>query len=152
MSGWSFEHSVHAAVAPDVAWRFWTDVGNWLFDTSIEWVKLEPGFVTGAKGLTKPRGADPLEWTVRDVGDHRAAIEMLLPDATVTFRWSFEPDATGGTRITQQATLSGPNAANYIGIADSELASGIPQGMQKMAEMIERRAIPASARTHDTSC
>ncbi|HEX2523113.1 MAG TPA: SRPBCC family protein [Terriglobia bacterium] len=139
MSVWSFQHSVEAAVAPDTAWRFWTTVSNWTFDTSLEWVTLEPAFVTGAKGVTKPRGADPVAWSVRDVADGHATIEMTFPGAVVAFHWSFLPTTPGCTRITQHVTLSGPQAGDYIGLAESQLARGIPEGMRRLAKVIEER-------------
>jgi hypothetical protein len=82
---WSIEHSVEAAVDLESAWRFWTNVSNWRFDPSLEWVTLEPGLVTGAKGVTKPRGGDPIEWLVRDTELGRATIEMGFPGALVSF-------------------------------------------------------------------
>ena len=139
MSVWSFEHSVEATVAPDTAWRFWTTVSNWTFDPSLEWVALEPAFVTGAKGVTKPRGADPVAWCIRDVADGHATIEMTFPGAVVAFHWSFLPSSPGCTRITQQVMLSGPQAGDYIGLAESHLARGIPEGMRRLAKVIEER-------------
>ena len=138
MSAWSFEHSVDVAVEPEVAWHFWTNVANWRFDPSLEWVTLEPGFVAGAKGVTKPRGADPIVWSIPHTGKGDATIEMLFPGALVTFQWTFRPAGTGRTRITQAVTLSGPQANDYTGLAESQLAEGIPQGMRKLAQEIER--------------
>lgn len=135
MSLWSLEYSVEAAASPDKAWRYWTDVSNWAFDASLEWVTLQPGFVAGAKGVTKPRGADPVEWSVRDAEDGRATIEMVFPGALVSFRWSFEAAGPGRTRITQLVRLSGPQAEEYSAQAE-ELAHTLPEGMRKLAEAI----------------
>jgi hypothetical protein len=138
MITWSFAHSVEAAVAPDTAWRFWTDVSNWTFDTSLEWVRLDPGFVAGARGVTKPRGAEPIEWRVRDAGGGQATIDLPFPGAVVTFHWTFEPAGLNRTRLTQRVELSGPQAADYIAIAQSQLASGLPEGMRTLAEAMEQ--------------
>jgi hypothetical protein len=137
---WSFQHSVEAAVATGDAWRFWTDVTNWTFDTSLEWVRLAPSFVAGAKGVTKPRGADPVEWSVRDAGGGQATIEMAFPGALVSFHWTFEPCGSRRTRITQAVALSGPQADEYTALAESHLAKGIPEGMRRLAAEMERAA------------
>jgi hypothetical protein len=137
---WSFEHTVEAAVGKDLAWRFWTNVSNWAFDTSLEWVRLEPGFVAGAKGVTKQRGADPVEWSIREVEDGHATIEMTFPGALVSFRWTFEAMGPGRTRMTQVVALSGPKAEGFSEMAEGHLAKGIPEGMRKLVEEVERTA------------
>ena len=139
MTTWSFVHEVEAAAEPEQAWAFWTDVSNWRFDPSLESVTLEPGFVTGARGVTRPRGGEAIEWLLRDVGERSAHIEIDLPGALVTFRWSFEAIRPGFTRIRQAASLSGPRAADYVEQAQTALASGIPEGMRRLAEEIGRR-------------
>ena len=42
--------------------------------------------------------------------------------------------------MTQQVTLSGPQTAAYIGVAESHLAVGIPQGMRRLAQAMEAAA------------
>src|SRR6266571_4992649 len=66
MGEWTFEHSVQAHVTPEVAWAFWTDVRNWRFDPSLESVELDGPFAAGARGVTKPRGGEPIEWSIRE--------------------------------------------------------------------------------------
>ncbi|MGH9834184.1 MAG: hypothetical protein ACREBD_29945 [Blastocatellia bacterium] len=135
-----FEHSVECQVSRDFAWRFWTNVANWTFDTSVESVTLDGPFAAGAKGVTKPRGQEPVEWRLTEVQDRSGAvIEVALPGVTVRFRWRFEDAADGGVRMTQRATLEGERAADYAE-AMSQLEWGIPQGMQKMAEVITQAA------------
>ena len=115
-------------------------MSNWAFDTSLEWVRLEPGFVAGAKGVTKQRGADPVEWSIREVEDGHATIEMTFPGALVSFRWTFEAMGPGRTRMTQVVALSGPKAEGFSEMAEGHLAKGIPEGMRKLVEEVERTA------------
>jgi hypothetical protein len=135
-----FEHSIEIPVNRDFAWEYWTNVANWMFDTSVETVALDGPFEAGANGVTKPRGLTPIQWKLVEVEAPSAAlIEIPLPDAAARFRWSFEDAATSGVRITQRVTLEGARAADYEQ-AMAGLVGGIPQGMQKMAEVITKAA------------
>jgi hypothetical protein len=137
---WKFEHTVECPVSREFVWQFWTHVDNWLFDPSVESVTLNGPFATGTVGTTKPRGLDPIDWQLVDVQDgHSAVIEIHLPGAVVTFRWQFEESPNAITRITQQVTLAGERAMDYMAGA-AELEKGIPQGMRKLAEEIIKAA------------
>lgn len=133
---WEFTHSVECPVGREFAWQFWTTVDNWLFDVSVEAVTLDGPFATGSRGVTKPRGGDPIHWQIVEVeAGHRAVIEIDLPGAVVQFRWRFEEIADAATRITQQATLAGERAADYLAGA-AQLEQGIPEGMRKLVDEI----------------
>src|SRR5262249_38619758 len=135
-----FEHSIEIPVPRDFAWDYWTDVANWVFDTSVESVTIDGPFAAGAKGVTKPRGQSPVEWKLIEVEGHSGAIiEIPLPGAAARFRWRFEDTADGGVRITQFVTLEGERAADYEHAMEG-LVNGIPQGMRKMAEVITKAA------------
>lgn len=134
---WEFEHSVETTAKRDFAWGFWTDVANWAFDTSIEWVRLEGPFASGTKGATKSPGVDPLYWVLMEVqAGKEAVIEMALPDATLRFHWRFEDTSEGGTRMTQHVTLTGANAELYAQQAAPDFEKGVPEGMQRLATEI----------------
>ena len=132
---WTFGHSVICATSRAFAWQYWSNVENWLLDTSVEAVTIDGPFATGARGTSKPRGGDLINWQLVEVEDgHRALIEIQLPGAVVRFDWRFEDEASS-TRITQRVTLDGEQAADYLSGA-AELEKGIPQGMQRLAEEI----------------
>jgi hypothetical protein len=134
---WEFEHSVETTAKRDFAWGFWTDVSNWAFDTSIEWVRLEGPFVSGTKGVTKSPGVDPLHWVLSEVdAEKEAVVEMALPDATLRFHWRFEDISEGGTRINQRVTLTGANAEFYAQQVAADFERGIPEGMKRLATEI----------------
>jgi len=135
---WSFEHSVLARVPLEDAWSFWTDVGHWSLDTSVEWVRLDGPFAAGTYGTTKPRAGEPIRWLIEEAETGRATIRIDLPGALVRFDWSFIAETRTATRLTQRVALTGEKASDYLAIAQSELAAGIPLGMAKLAEAMER--------------
>jgi hypothetical protein len=130
-----FEHSTECHVGRDFAWKFWTNVDNWVVvDPAVEWAKLEGPFIAGTKGMTKPRGADANEWKLAEVEEgKRAVIEAPAPGATMRFHWSFADLPGGGVRMTQKITLEGERAAEYEE-GMKLLEKGAPFGMEKLAE------------------
>jgi uncharacterized protein YndB with AHSA1/START domain len=70
-----------------------------------------------------------------------AVFIIPVPGAALQFAWRFEDSETGGTRMTQRATLEGDRAQDYILTVARELEYGIPQGMQKLAQAIEQAAV-----------
>ena len=136
---WDFQHSVETKAKRDFAWGFWTDVTNWAFDTSVEWVRLEGPFASGTKGATKSPGMDPVYWVLTEVQPEKeATIEISLDDATFQFHWRFEDLNGGGTRITQRASFTGANADAFAQHGAPEFERGIPAGMAKLVSEIER--------------
>ncbi|MFP5264403.1 MAG: SRPBCC family protein [Blastocatellia bacterium] len=135
---WEFEHSVETTPDRDFVWRFWTDVSNWAFDASIEWIRLEGHFAAGTQGVTKSPGVDPMRWVLKEVeAGEQAIIEVALDGATLRFHWRFEDIDGGGTRITQRVSLSGANAELVARQAAPEFQRGIPQGMERLATEVK---------------
>ena len=140
---WTFEHSVECRADREFVWRFWTNVSNWpKVDSSADAVWLDGPFRSGARGRTKPLGREPIEWQLEDVQDGRTALFIIpVPSAALRFAWKFEDSETGGTRMTQRATIEGDRAQDYILTVAPELENGIPQGMQKLSDAIDQAAL-----------
>ena len=134
---WRFEFSLDCAVTRDFAWSFWTDVRNWALDSDVESVSLNGPFVEGTSGHTESRAAGPIDWRIADVQHGRAVLEFPAPGALATFVWTFQ-DCPEGTRISQEASLLGPEAAHYAETFARALEEGIPAGMRKLCEAMEK--------------
>ena len=150
-SVWSFEYSVDCAVSKDTAWRYWTNVKNWVLDVDVESVALDGPFEAGTHGVTMSKSSGPIEWRISDIQPGRAVLEFPAPGALATFVWTFV-DSDTGTKITQRANLSGPDAARYVDLARA-LETGIPAGMLKLCgamheSMKERRLHGNESDTH----
>jgi hypothetical protein len=137
---WSFEHAVDCPVKPEFAWKFWTEVSNWILDADLESVELQGPFASGSKGTTVSRSSGTIEWRLADVERGRTAtIEIAFPGATGRFRWTFEA-AGKGTRITQHVSIEGPHAQDFVHVMSPGLESGIPIGMEKLCRKITEAA------------
>ena len=132
---WGFQHSVECKASREFAWRYWTDIANW-HDPPAKF-ELDGPFDSGSR-LTTILPGQTLHSVIRDVKAGReATIEMQLPDAIVSFRWSFEELAKDRVQITQRITLAGRNAKSFVAVA-SMLEHTAPDGMKKLAAAIER--------------
>ena len=137
---WSFEHAVECAVTKDFAWKFWSDVSNWILDPDIESVTLDGPFANGSRGTTNSRSSGPIEWQLADVEPGRTAtVEVTFPGAVGRFRWIFEA-AGKSTRITQNVSIDGPHAQDFVHVMAAGLENGIPLGMDKLCRKIVEAA------------
>ena len=52
MPQWVFEHAMECSVPIELAWNFWTNIGNWALDADVESVELHGEFAAGTRGIT----------------------------------------------------------------------------------------------------
>ena len=132
-AAWEMTHSVETDAPPDVAWKYWTNIENWI-DPPAEF-ELDGPFVDGARGVTRIPGQPPLHWIIRELHPpETASIETQLEGALLSFEWRFAGLADGRTRLTQHVALRGENAGVYVPQLDSILRMTLPEGMKKIAD------------------
>jgi hypothetical protein len=131
------EQSVEAEVSLSFAWRWRTDVENWV-DPPAEF-QLDGPFASGSWGTTHFPGQEPMRWQIRDVRPTTAfIIDMPLDGAVLSFEWTFEPLSGHRTRITQRIVLSGDNAIEYADRVRSGFGSTLDDGMRRIADALVR--------------
>jgi hypothetical protein len=64
-----------------------------------------------------------------------------VPGPALRCIWKFEDSGIRATRITQQASIEGERAQDYVSTVAPELEKGIPLGMQKLAATMEEVAL-----------
>lgn len=133
---WKFEHSIDCAVSPEFAWKFWTNVSNWVLDADVDSIEIDGPFSAGARGFTNSKSSGRVDWRLAEVQPGRAVIEFPLPGAIGRFVWTFE-DIDGRNRITQHCTLEGEQADTFAKAVGPSLETGIPAGMRKLCETME---------------
>jgi hypothetical protein len=136
---WRFEHSVECDTTAEFAWAFWSDVQNWRLDADVESIEIDGPFAAGTHGRTFSKSSGRIEWRVVESAPGRAMIEFPLAGAVGRFCWTFE-ETGGRTRISQRCSLEGEKAAEYAGAVGPSFEAGIPAGMRKLADSIERAA------------
>jgi len=136
---WEMSHSVETDTPPDAAWKYWTNIENWI-DPPAEF-ELDGPFVQGARGITRILGQPPMHWVIREMhSPETATIEAQLDGARLSFEWRFIGLGDGRTRLTQRVELRGENAAVYVPQLDSILRVTLPEGMKKIADRMAAAA------------
>jgi len=134
---WSFSYSISCATSPEFAWKFWTNVANWTLDADVVAVSLDGPFRQGARGVTESRSSGRIEWVVAELEGMSAVLEFPAPGATGRFAWTFAPEGSQRVRMTQRASLAGPQALSYVESFGRGLEAGLPDGMKKLRDAIE---------------
>jgi hypothetical protein len=94
----------------------------------VESAVLDGPFRSGAKITTKPRGSDTINAQLEDVQEGRSAV-VIIPVRGAALRsvWRFEDSGNRTTRITQQATIAGEKAQDYVSTVAPEMEKEIPK-------------------------
>ena len=137
---WQYVLDAHCELADaDFAWRFWTDVGNWVaVDPAIVHVRVHPAFEAGARGTTVTRDGTRVEWHISEVdAPRRARIDFPTPGSALHVSWVFRPLGSGGCVMVQTMELSGERAAEYEAIVGPEMERSAPEGLRRLAAAID---------------
>jgi polyketide cyclase/dehydrase/lipid transport protein len=138
----TYEHSLLAPASPAAVWRLYSDVSQWpSFDAEAEHIELDGPFVAGSRGTMKFRGQDPLAFVLTEVEPGRVFTdETPVGDAVVRVRHRLDPAPEGGTRITYQVEIDGPEAfATQLG---TMITGDIPTTMARLARLAEEHDTP----------
>jgi len=105
---WQFQQTVACNATRQFAWSYWTDIANWNDPPAS--FQLDGPFDIGSRLMTSLLG-QTLHSVIRHLKANReATIEMQLPDAILSFHWTFEDLHEDRTRITQRLELTGSKA------------------------------------------
>ena len=138
-AAWEMTHSVETDAPPDVAWKYWTNIENWI-DPPAEF-ELDGPFVDGARGITWIPGQSPMHWVIREMHPpETATIEAQLDEARLSFEWRFTGLVDGRTLLTQRVELRGENTGVFVAQLDSILRVTLPEGMKKIASRMAAAA------------
>lgn len=146
-TAWEFEHAADVNAPVKMAWEFWTNVENWKFDPSVEWVRLDGDFRAGAVGETKQHDQPPTPLRIIEVREaERCVIELDLLYLTFRLEMNFEPVSEDTSRLRQRVTLDAPEDSPFAAGLRPEAGDEARAGMKKLAEAVEQYAA-ASGRT-----
>src|SRR5216117_3176265 len=102
---WTFEYEHPTTAAAEAVWALWSDVAQWpAWDDDLDAVSLDGDFSAGTSGTLKPKGMDPLAFTItRAEPDRGYSDETPLPGAVLRFEHELLP-AERGLLIRQRLT------------------------------------------------
>lgn len=142
MFKWQFSETINTNASPQEVWSIWTDAHNWpVWDTELEWVKLEGPFVEGAIGTMKPRGAPDVEFVLTNVEENRQFVDLAkLPLTRIAFIHRYETAADGTGRIMHKVEMNGLLAPLFGRLIGSKIRAHLRDAMEELSSLAEARA------------
>jgi hypothetical protein len=135
----NIEYSAISSASPSQIWPLYSQVAQWkVWDHAIEDSTLEGEFVTGSVGTLTPTGGQRLPFTLTEVQLERVFVtDTPLPGAKVIFNHVLEP-VQGGTRITHQIEIVGPEAARFAAIFGDNMLEHMPAAVRGIVQLSQK--------------
>ena len=134
-----YEYSVEADVNPEAVWKIYTDTASWPgWDTGTEKVELNGPLAAGTTGLIKFFEQDPLPFRIVTARPNQEFTdETEIPGAGIFVRFTHRLSAlsSGGTRITQHVSISGPAAETLGPQIGPGIIADIPQSIAALVAL-----------------
>ena len=128
-----YEYSVEADVNPEAVWKLYNITASWpSWDTCTEKVELSGPLAAGSAGQIKFIDQDPLPFRILSAQPNREFTdETEVPGADIFVRFTHRltPLESGGTRITQRVSISGPAAETLGPQIGPGIIADIPQSI-----------------------
>ncbi len=128
-----YEYSLEADVTPEAVWKLYNNTASWpSWDTGTEKVELNGPLAAGAAGQIKFIDQDPLPFRILSAQPNREFTdETEIPgaDIFVQFTHRLTPLESGGTRITQRVSITGPAAEALGPQVGPGIIADIPQSI-----------------------
>ena len=136
---WEYEHSVETTAAPDVVWRFWSDLAAWpQWNAGIEKITIDGPFAAGTAFTMTPPGDEPIQMRLAEiVPGELFTDEMDGGDFTVRTIHRLEPAASGRTRIIYRTEITGPAAGQIGPQLGPAITADFPEVLAALAELAE---------------
>lgn len=137
----NIEYSAISSASPSQIWPLYSQVAQWkVWDHAIEDSTLEGEFVTGSLGTLTPTGGQRLPFILTEVQLERAFVtDTPLLGAKVIFNHVLEV-VQGGTRITHQIEIVGPEAAKYAAIFGDNMRQHMPAAVQGIVHISQAQS------------
>ena len=138
MSYWETSSTLTAAVEPAAIWAAaYADVSAWpLWNAEIKRAQLDRKLGPGAEAKVAFRSGLRLRFRVVEFEDgHLFTDEARLPGARMGHRHVVEPDAAGGSRLTNTIYIDGPLAGVWRRILGPPATRALPTGQRAAAEL-----------------
>ena len=141
MSRWSTTAELVIPDVPaEVVWeRAYADAGVWpRWNGALKSAELDGPLREGAVARSRFRGGLRLRFTITEAEAPRVFTdEGRLPGARLAHRHLLEPDAVGGTRLTNPISIDGPMAWLWSRVIGRTAARGLPEWQAAIAELVQ---------------
>jgi hypothetical protein len=131
---WTTAYTMTSQAAPEVLWRFLSDVDGWgAWNDGIETIALEGPLALGATFSMKPPGEEALTSTIVELEENRLLTDLtVMGDLEIRVAHRLKPLADGGTSITYRVEVTGPAAATIGGEVGTAISADFPQVIEAL--------------------
>ena len=128
---WSTEYSAETKAAPEAVWAALRDLhsGVKLSDGSDAF-ELHGPFAVGTELSVTPQGQDTFRSVIIELEEPKAYADRTeFGGLVLTFRHTLHPGASGGTLVTHQLQIDGPDADQAGPEVGSQISEDFPAAM-----------------------
>ena len=126
--------------SPDRVWTIWSDTSTWPeWNPDVLSVSLNGPFATGTSGEMHTRAGGRHQIRLASVEPGRAfeLATSVMPLSSLTFRCEVSPASSGGSRISQGVTVSGPLAFVFSPMMGPRIAESFGPLLDGLARKAE---------------
>ncbi|HLY67550.1 MAG TPA: SRPBCC family protein [Chloroflexota bacterium] len=139
----SHAHTLETTAAPDAVWRIWSAPQTWPeWNPDVQSIELDGPFAAGTTGKmsTKRGGTHDIRLEQVDSGKSFQLETAAIPGARFHFRCEIAPLPSGGSRISQGISMSGPMAWLFGPMMGPKIAQSFAPILQSLKAKAEAAA------------
>lgn len=132
--------SIEVNASPEKIWNEYSDESQWpIWDTQVEWIKLDGAFEKGVVGNIKPKGGPKLKFEILELTPNvEFTAAIYLPLCRQIFRLKLVQSETG-VRVEHNVDMTGLLAPLFFVLGGLSVRAGMPATMQRLKSKIESR-------------
>lgn len=133
---WEKTHTIKVkGIVKGQIWRVWEDVNQWhLWDTDIEFARMDGAFQTGNVFRLKPKGGPQVKIRLVRVEKDRAFTDVTRFPLAKMYGIHEMNDTREGLEIRHTVRVEGPLGFLWKKIVAEKVAAGLEEQAQKMIE------------------
>lgn len=134
---WTRTYSkIYVGVKKEDIWRLWADVNNWpVWDTELEYCKMDSDFVEGAHFILKPKGGPKVKIILSKVIPHKRFEDYCTFIGARMYDDHVLEETPDGLCITNTITVTGFLSFLWVRLVAKNVAEAVPHHMDRLADL-----------------
>lgn len=125
----------------EAIWKLWSDVDNWnKWDGDVLSSAIQGQFVTGSKGILKPKGGPKTKFKITKAIENRCFTNRsILPLCVIDFIHEMH-DVDGGIEVSHRIEMNGFLSNFFSKIMGKNIAKGLSSAVDNLINMAENES------------
>ncbi len=139
MFKWQYSETVATHATPKQIWALWSDPQTWpVWDSELEWVKIDGPFVEGSTGTMKPREGPVVKFVLTHVEENQQFSDRAnLPLTKIAFSHRYEVSEDGRGRIVHKVEMNGLLTPLFSRVIGNKIRMHLRGAMEKLSSLAE---------------